>query len=205
MDWTLFRWLNGLLDGHDLLGDEVADFSALSPVLVGLAVIGLWFCSRPGGLSGGKLACASALASAAAVLAVNQAISTMWSRPRPSDAHPGDTVLHFVAPSADPSFPSDHAAAAFAIAFAVLFIHRRAGYGFLIAASAVGLSRVLVGLHYPGDVLAGAAVGFVVAWVVTRVLRRPLMAIVTQVSRIIDPLVRPIWHAAAAMRPLGRT
>lgn len=204
MDWAIFRWLDGLLQGHDLIGDEIADFSSLSPVLVALAVGGLWLASRPGGEGRGKLACVSALLSAAAALLANQAVSSLWARPRPTDAHPGEAVLHFVSPSADPSFPSDHAAAAFAIAFAVLFVVRRAGVWFLVAAAAVGISRILIGLHYPGDVVAGAAVGFSAAWVVHRVARRPLMAIVERVSRLTDPLVRPMWRAASVQRPVRR-
>jgi len=204
VDWTIFHWLDRLLQGHDLIGDEVADFSSLSPLLVAIAVGGLWLASRPGGEGRGKLACASALLSAAVALLANQAISSLWARARPTDAHPGEAVLHFVSPSADPSFPSDHAAAAFAIAFAVLFVSRRAGVWFLAAAAAVGISRILVGLHYPGDVAAGAVVGLLAAWVVQRVAGRPLMAIVGQVSRLTDPLVRPLWRAASARRPLLR-
>jgi undecaprenyl-diphosphatase len=201
VDWTVFQWLDGLLQGHDLLGDEVADFSALSPLMVGFAVIGLWFASRPGGPGRGKLACASALLSAGVALMANQAISALWFRERPTDAHPGEALLHFVSPSADPSFPSDHAGAAFAIAFAVLFVSRRAGWWFLGAAALVGLSRVLVGLHYPGDVLAGAAVGFTAAWLVHRFARRPLLSLIGQVSRLTDPLVRPLWRAAESLQP----
>lgn len=204
MDWTIFRRLDGLLQEHDLIGEEIADFSSLSPVLVAPAVGGLWLASRPGGEGRGKPACASALVWAAAAVLGTQAISSLWARPRPTDAHPGEAVLHFVSPSANPSFPSDHAAAAFAIAFAVLFVSRRAGLWFLVAAAAVGVSRILVGLHYPGDVLAGAAVGFFAAWAVHRVARRPLMAIVGWVSRLTDPLVRPMWRAASVRRPLRR-
>jgi undecaprenyl-diphosphatase len=196
VDWTIFHWLNGLLLRHDLIGDEVADFTIWSPVLAAVAVGGLWLAGRPGTVSRWKFACASALASAALALLANQVIATLWSRARPTDAHPGEAHLHFVSPSADPSFPSDHAAAAFAIAFAVLFVSRRAGAWFLVGAAAIGFSRIVVGLHYPGDVLAGGAVGFVAAWAVDHVARRPLVALVQLVSRLTDPLLRPVWRAA---------
>ena len=62
-------------------------------------------------------------------------------------------------PSHDPSFPSDHATAAFAIAFGILFVARRTGWLFLAWAALIGISRVLAGMHYPTDVLAGAVVG----------------------------------------------
>ena len=67
--------------------------------------------------------------------------------------------MFFVAPPSDASFPSDHAGAAFAIAFAVFFVSRRTGIAFLVAATAIALNRVLIGigLHYPGDITAGAS------------------------------------------------
>jgi undecaprenyl-diphosphatase len=198
VDWTIFHWLNDLLLGHDPIGDEVADFSMWSPVLAAVAVGGLWLAGRPGTVSRWKVTCASALTSAAAAMLVNQVIATFWSRARPTAAHPGEAHLLFVSPSADPSFPSDHAAAAFAIAFAVLFVSRRAGAWFLVGAAAIGVSRILIGLHYPGDILAGAAVGLAAAWAVHRVAGRPLVALVDLVSRITDPLLRPVWRVAEA-------
>ena len=57
------------------------------------------------------------------------------------------------------SMPSSHAANAFgqAVLFGVLY--RRVRYGLLAFAAIVALSRVFVGVHYPGDILAGALVG----------------------------------------------
>ena len=133
-------------------------FGSLSAPLFGLAICALWFFARPGGSPRLKLATASALAAAGIGLMINQLIASLWSRDRPFVAHPGETVL-VAHRSADPSFPSDHATAAFAIAFAVLFFSRRLGALFLLGATAIGVSRVLLGLHYPSDVLAGAAVG----------------------------------------------
>jgi hypothetical protein len=47
--------------------------------------------------------------------------------------------------------PSDHATAAFAIAFAVgVFLHREWGVALAVVAVLIGLSRVWVGVHYPG-------------------------------------------------------
>jgi undecaprenyl-diphosphatase len=66
--------------------------------------------------------------------------------------------------SADPSFPSDHATAAFAIAAAFLFhgMERR-GLAFLSAAILVAFSRIYIGTHYVSDVLGGVLIGILAA------------------------------------------
>ena len=83
---------------------------------------------------------------------------------RPYDA--GVTHL-LIAPSADPSFPSDHATATFAIAAAFL-MHgvRQLGLWFLATAVLMIFSRVYLGTHYVGDVLGGAMTGIVTATLV---------------------------------------
>lgn len=95
--------------------------------------------------------------SALLALGVAQLIGDLWARPRPYVAHPD--VHLFIAPSHDPSFPSDHATAAFAIAVALLLRHRKAGWLALGLASVLSIARVAVGTHYPGDVAAGALIG----------------------------------------------
>jgi undecaprenyl-diphosphatase len=96
--------------------------------------------------------------SAALALGVAQVISHLWERPRPYVAHPDGSHL-FISPSPDPSFPSDHATAAFAIAVALFLRHRRVGIVALVMATIVSVGRVAVGTHYPGDVAAGALIG----------------------------------------------
>jgi undecaprenyl-diphosphatase len=83
-------------------------------------------------------------------------------------------------PQADPlmgaggwSFPSGHAATAFAGAVSLTYLWRRAAPLFFLLASAIAFSRVYVGVHYPGDVLAGAALGTVVALAWVAALRLP--------------------------------
>ena len=62
-------------------------------------------------------------------------------------------------PSDKFSMPSGHTAAAFVVASLIFaFLPELAPIGFLWAC-AVGVSRVVLGVHYPSDVLAGAALG----------------------------------------------
>jgi undecaprenyl-diphosphatase len=120
-------------------------------------------------------------------------------RERPFVAHPAQTIL--LAPaSSEPSFPSDHAVAAFAIAFSVLLLGGRlAGALFLSGAFVVGMTRVFVGLHYPGDVAGGAIVGLVSALVIYYAGRHRWTPIVRLLSRLSDPLVAPVWRTGEAV------
>jgi undecaprenyl-diphosphatase len=182
---------------HDWLEDPVSAVSGVAVLLYAAATIALWFAGRPYSDVKWKVASVSALAAAAVAMLTNQVISQLWERPRPFAAHPALTHL-LAAPSPDPSFPSDHAAAAFAIAFAVLALSRRAGILFLASATLIALSRVALGLHYPSDVLAGMCVGWGSALLVTRAGRPWIARLVALLSRVSDPLLQPLWHRFGA-------
>ena len=136
--------------------------------------------------------------SAALALGIAQIIAHLWDRPRPYLAHPTEAHL-FIAPSPDPSFPSDHATAAFAIAIALLLRNRKAGIVALVMAVALCVARVAAGTHYPGDVLAGAVLGTAAAllfWHPT--LRRPLHALAEWAGRLYDATAARLVGAAGA-------
>ena len=58
-----------------------------------------------------------------------------------------------------PSFPSGHAAMAFALATFLSLVRGRAATGWLVVAVLTALSRVYLGHHFPSDVLVGSVVG----------------------------------------------
>lgn len=62
------------------------------------------------------------------------------------------------------SFPSNHAANAFAAAVILAWYFPRGAYLFYIFASLIAISRMALGVHYPTDVLAGALVGIFVGF-----------------------------------------
>lgn len=63
------------------------------------------------------------------------------------------------------SFPSDHAVLFFALVTGLFFVSRALGALALVyTALVVALPRMYLGLHYPTDILAGAAVGVAVSW-----------------------------------------
>lgn len=68
------------------------------------------------------------------------------------------------------SFPSGHAASSFACAFALTYIFGAKGAWAYVPACLIALSRLYVGVHYPSDVVCGAAFGTVVGLVICKAL-----------------------------------
>ena len=57
------------------------------------------------------------------------------------------------------SFPSGHTATAFALATAIIYFWPKMAFIVGIFATLIGISRVMIGAHYPSDVIAGALMG----------------------------------------------
>lgn len=165
MDQFAFHLVNNLAGRNRLLDDVMIDWSKAGPLVLGLVVVAAWFRlpARPVSLQPRRLAFISIVAAVAA-LGLAQLISHEWFRERPYVAVP---VHLLVAPSADGSFPSDHAAGGFALATPLLLDRRARRFGLAVLGGALllAVSRVYIGTHYPGDVLAGALLGTAVALV----------------------------------------
>ena len=83
-------------------------------------------------------------------------VKRLVSRTRPEST----SVLVRVATPSRLSFPSAHAASTAAFVTALPTLPRPVAVGIV---GAMGLSRILLGVHYPTDVLAGTALGYVSA------------------------------------------
>jgi len=94
-------------------------------------------------------------------------IKPLVDRTRPCEAfEAAGTVRALLGVKTSPSFPSSHAANAFAAAafFALLYPKRQ--WIYWIIAVLIALSRVYVGVHYPLDVIVGAAIGVMCAFLI---------------------------------------
>jgi undecaprenyl-diphosphatase len=105
--------------------------------------------------------------------------SAIW-RDRPFDVLPDGYLI--AARSTTSSFPSGHAAAAIAGAIAVSRLFPRARAVWLLLAALIVYSRVYIGVHFPFDAIAGAAVGAAVAMFVLGGRHAPLPKCSTGVS-----------------------
>jgi len=195
VDWRLYKAIYDVSLDHHAIGTVFSDIEKVSiPVMV-VITVGLWLLARPGGSTKWKLAAVGGLGSAALALGVNRLISSeIWDRQRPYLAH---RIAHPWIGSHDASFPSDHASATFAIAFAVLAFDVLGGAIFLFLALVISVGRLFIGAHYPGDVGAGFLVGLGSALVVAWLARPAVALLVRHVQRLTDPVLAPIWRLRA--------
>ena len=161
MNEAIFEAINGLV-GRSSAIDAVARFGAgpapylLLALVAGLGIVDLRAHWRP--------SLGFALWSAAgigAALILSKLLGSWLYEDRPFLGEPGVKLL--ISHGADSSFPSLHATLAASVATAASFRWPRWTPVFLGFVLLVGISRVLVGVHYPDDVVAGWAIGAGVA------------------------------------------
>ncbi|TPO13784.1 phosphatase PAP2 family protein [Mesorhizobium sp. B1-1-5] len=159
MDASLTHWINSAAGISPLLDRVMITISQIGVPLMVIAVALQWW-SRTD-RTHVRHACLSAGVSFLLGLAINQAILLFIHRIRPYDA--GVTHL-LIAPSADWSFPSDHATASMAVvaAFALQTLPRRTLVLFVLA-FVICWSRIFIGTHYVSDVIGGAAIAAIAA------------------------------------------
>jgi membrane-associated phospholipid phosphatase len=112
----------------------------------------------------GRIAARTGLASVAATSAfVNLIVKPLGRRHRPDRVVEGVPATRQIAMPTSRSFPSGHTAAAVAFASGASRVLPAASLPLHALAATVGYSRVHTGVHYPGDVIAGAVIGSIIA------------------------------------------
>lgn len=177
MDLGLYHALNGLA-GQAAWSDHLFRWTTQGTAyLIGILLIGAWF--WPGSaLDRGQRQRIVIYAVGSAILGlfVAQIIGHLWFRDRPFLHH--DAYL-LITHASDASFPSDHAVGGFSLALPFVFARRRLGWVLLALATILALSRVIVGVHYPSDVVGGAVVALAsasVIWWCRQWFERPVAA-----------------------------
>ena len=158
MDWSVLHALNDFTYRHDAVEDPLLFYVNVSEALFIATLAVIFLVARGAAHAAWRRASVAAVLSAGLGLAIGKIVSELVDRARPFVADPHGVHL-FAGHAADPGFPSDHATAAFAIAVAVLLRKRGWGIVALVFATVLSVGRVAIGVHFPSDVLAGAALG----------------------------------------------
>lgn len=197
MDYTLYHDVDAA--GPHWLDDLLAWLATNLPAVIVAIVALLFLVPWTGERLPRRQGAVTGTIAAALALAVNQPIASAVDRARPYVTHPHARLL--IDRSHDPSFPSDHATGAFAIAVAVRFYDRVAGALLLVLAVILSFARVYAGAHYPSDVIGGAAIGAAVALLLRLPpLRRTLERLARLCSTIWGRLLNLVYRPRALQR-----
>lgn len=174
LDRTLALWASAAPRGLRTLGQVLTALGTSGYMFAGallvIAVAYVRLRREPPG-SSRRVACADQIRRALyffTVVATSglaaQALKHIVGRVRPHAA--GFDPLQFIPFSTKASFasfPSGHATSAFAAATALTLLLRRGRWPLFVLATLIAASRVVVGAHFPTDVVCGAALGAITA------------------------------------------
>lgn len=191
MDGSIYRWVNRLADHTSWLHGVARFYADFGVVLFAVLLLAAFVDARRAGRLGEVSSAVWAGGATLIALGIGQVIGGAVDRLRPYEVMSNVHVL--VDRTTDFSTPSDHATMAGAVAVGLLLTNRRWGVPAVIAAVLMACTRVYVGAHYPSDVLAGLALGGVVAWAGS-LLVEPLLARLS--TRVAASSLRPLISAA---------
>lgn len=197
MNTRLFLEINDLARATPWLHAPMVGYAKYGVVLFAVLLLAGWWIARRTGE--GMPAAVWAPVGMLLAVAGNQLIVSAVHEPRPYTTLSGILVL--ADRSADPSFPSDHATMAGAVAAGLLLVSWRLGLLAVAAAAVMGFARIYIGAHYPADVLAGFGVGAAVTLLGYLIARRPITAGLAVLDHTrLQPLLRAPGGTAAAGR-----
>ncbi|TET38406.1 MAG: phosphatase PAP2 family protein [Dehalococcoidia bacterium] len=186
-DATVFFWINGLAGKVPFIDDIMSVLASdyLIPLVFALIIFALWFSGRDpeSRWQNQRAALCALIAMGFANLAV-EICNDFYDRLRPFELYPDAVNLLFYQPT-DPSLPANTAAIGFAFAMGTWLVNRRVGLFLFTPALLLCFARVFVGVHYPLDIIAGAAIGIVVSFVALLVLwiGKPIPTLILKLAR----------------------
>lgn len=168
LDFQIFFWLNNFAGKGGLRDGLIFFWGYLSAYFVALGFILFWFLAKD------KLKARLTIFLAFVSYVFSRFVLVSFvrfvlPRQRPFLSH---EVIQLINKGPENSFPSGHAASFFALALIVYFYNKKAGWLMFALAAAISVSRVMGGVHYLSDVLAGALAGLLGAWAVKRYYKK---------------------------------
>jgi undecaprenyl-diphosphatase len=187
-DTALFLHINALAGKVAFIDGLIKGFSNDYFALVTscLILVWIWFGTRSGtdrqNMQKAVLVAAISIGLTSLLVLIS---NELYFRTRPFNAlPPGSVNLIFYRPT-DSSFPSNLASVLFALAWPIFIKNKREGSLMLGIALLAGFGRVYMGVHYPLDILGGAAFGFVGALLAFGAIR-----LISPIERFLMKLLR---------------
>ena len=160
MDYNVLSWINRTFSSNKFVAVLARIFSFIGDVWSIIAIIGLLLCFKKTRKVGLYVIVAGGL-----TWVVNDLIiKFIIKRDRPFVTYPELENMCKLAGETLPdgySMASGHSATAMAVAVAIMFFSRKWGSVAVVVAFLIGLSRIVLCVHFPTDVLAGFLVGIV--------------------------------------------
>jgi undecaprenyl-diphosphatase len=161
-DTSVLLFINGLAGRVQIIDEFFQGFSNdyFPMILTCLIIIWMWFATRSSQARGiNQWAVITAVISIAVVSGFVTLGNAFYFRPRPFSTLPaGSLHLLFYRPT-DSSFPSNLAAVTFAVATSIFIKNKKYGSLLLALSTLSSFGRVYMGVHYPLDIIGGAAIG----------------------------------------------
>jgi undecaprenyl-diphosphatase len=164
IDLVLFRWLNGLAGRWAVFDAGIIFLSTVFVFLWVLFVLFYGYVSRKS-LSFPTFVLGLGASIFVSRLILVELVRLFWERTRP---YLTLTVTQLIEKSPEASFPSGHTAVLFSVAAYIYPINSKIALLTGIFGLLVGLSRVISGVHYVSDVLAGVVVGILAGSVIRK-------------------------------------
>lgn len=156
-DVSLLTWLNNFFSAHGGIINKI--FAEYFIYLLPVILIIVWF-----KLNDKKPALRALFSVILAWPIIAAIIGKLVNRPRPFEVE-NVTELVFHRPTY--SFPSDHAAALFAVAMSFYFSgYKKLSYWMLVFAFVISFFRVSTAIHWPTDIFGGIIVGVISAYII---------------------------------------
>lgn len=167
VDSEILLWLNGFVGAMEPFDDAMRLLAGdyLVPITLSLALLGAWFAARDPErrMFWQKRALVGMAALGLANLLVT-IVNGVWHRPRPFVPF-GDEVTLLFYPPTDPAFPANPTAVGFAVVAALWSADIRIRWALILLASLFGFARLYAGVFYPTDIIGGAVVGTIAAYI----------------------------------------